>query len=239
MVCTEPHPASAYAAVQTPAAGGAKLRHLVSMRGLFMIEWSAPGLPARHVLRDVLTSWLRAWSTQRPGSIDVPSTEIAGPNPHSSASVRVLVVDDNPSNLEVMHALLASKGMVPMLAADGAEAVALACEMRFDLILMDLQMPILDGLEATAAIRHFENSCSQPAVPVVAYSSTVLRPGVLAKHGLNGSLAKPCDDHDLEDCLVQWCPAYQNTPLAPCAPSDGRLWQNSNHHLESSSRSLR
>ena len=60
-------------------------------------------------------------------------------------------MDDNPVNLMVISALLESRGLMPFLAADGAEAVALASGHHFDLILMDLQMPILDGLEATSA----------------------------------------------------------------------------------------
>ncbi len=106
--------------------------------------------------------------------------------------------------------MMESKGLVPLLAADGAEAVALAREMHFDLILMDLQMPILDGLAATAAIRRLESSCSRPEAPVVAYSSITLSASVLASHGMNGSLAKPCAEQDLEDCLVQWCPTYRS-----------------------------
>ena len=124
-------------------------------------------------------------------------------------ATNVLVVDDNPVNLMFMSALLEVRGIVPWLAADGAEALALACELHFDLILMDLQMPILDGLDASAAIRRFEAETARPAVPVLAYTS--LSPGahLLKAHGINGSLPKPCSDQELEDCLVRWCPAYR------------------------------
>jgi CheY-like chemotaxis protein len=124
--------------------------------------------------------------------------------------VRVLVVDDDPENLSEISALMASRGLVPVLAADGAEAVALASEVHFDLILMDLQMPILDGLGATTAIRRFENRCARPAVPVVAYSQMYASVRVLAFHGLNGRISKPCTDQELEDCLVLWCPTYRS-----------------------------
>ena len=126
---------------------------------------------------------------------------------------RVLVVDDDPVNLMLISARLKARGLVTLLAADGAEAVALACELRFDLILMDLQMPILDGLGATAAIRRFERAMSLPAVAVIAYSSTVQPAGVLATCGLNGRLQKPPDDPELDACLLQWCPAHH---AAPC-----------------------
>jgi CheY-like chemotaxis protein len=169
----------------------------------------APGSPAPSGLIGILGSWLRAWSTEFGLSSDDVPIKARSPNAHPAGPVRVLVVDDNPVNLMVIAALMESRGLVPLLAADGAEAVALACEMHFDLILMDLQMPILDGLEATAAIRRFETTSLRPAVPVVAYSSSTVGARVLASHGMNGSLAKPCDDKELEDCLVRWCPAYR------------------------------
>jgi CheY-like chemotaxis protein len=151
----------------------------------------------------------------------------------------VLVVDDDPVNLMVISALMESRGLVPLLATDGAEAVALACEMHFDLILMDLQMPILDGLGATSAIRRFEANSSRPAVPVVAYSSTSPGDGVLATHGLNGSLSKPCGVQELEDCLVQWCPTYRSAPTARGVAHDNGLWQAASRNPGTSSASLR
>jgi CheY-like chemotaxis protein len=161
-----------------------------------------------------LRSWLRAWSGETAQSPDDLQSEADGPHGHCYGSVRVLVVDDDPVNLSVMAALMASKGLVPLLAADGAEAVALACEIHFDLILMDLQMPILDGLGATAAIRRFEDTCSRPAVPVIAHSSALPGAGILDACGISGRLTKPCDDQDLEDCLLLWCPTYRSPPAA-------------------------
>jgi len=200
---------------------------------------AAPGASDPSGLLGILRSWLRTWSSEfRQSSPDLPSG--AGrPNAHPSDLICVLVVDDNPVNLMVISALMESRGLVPTLAADGAEAVALACEMHFDLILMDLQMPILDGLEATVAIRRFENTCSRPAVPVVAYSGTSPGAGVLASHGMNGSLAKPCDDQDLEDCLVRWCPNYHPAPTVRGVPTDNSFWQAANRNPGSSSASLR
>lgn len=132
----------------------------------------------------------------------------------------VLVVDDNPVNLMLMSALLEVRGIVPWLAADGAEALALACELHFDLILMDLQMPILDGLDASAAIRRFEAETSRQAVPVLAYTSMSPGARLLAAHGFSGSLPKPCSDQELEDCLLRWCPAYRPAPytMADASP---------------------
>jgi CheY-like chemotaxis protein len=151
----------------------------------------------------------------------------------------VLVVDDNPVNLMVMSAMLESRGLVALLAADGAEAVALASELHFDLILMDLQMPILDGLGATSAIRRVESTLARPAVPVVAYSSTGLSARLLATHGISGSLSKPCEDQDLEDCLVQWCPAYRVAAAACGMAHDSPAWQVPTRNRDAASASLR
>jgi CheY-like chemotaxis protein len=170
-----------------------------------------------------LLGTLRSWFAAEAREVWPPALEPARcaprPPPHSYGAVRVLVADDNPVNLMVIAAMLESRGLFPLLAADGAEAVALACEMPFDLILMDLQMPILDGLSATAAIRRFEHAAGRPAVPVVAYSSALPAAAVLAAYGINGSLFKPCEDQDLEDCLVLWCPPYRAAP-----PVDGCGW---------------
>lgn len=198
----------------------------------------APGPPATSHLLGVLRSWLRTWSSEDWQSSEDLPRETEGPNAQPCASVRVLVVDDNPVNLMVISTLLEARGLVPVLAADGAEAVALACELHFDLILMDLQMPILDGWEATTAIRRFENACSRPPVPVVAYSSLSPGAAVLASRGMDGSLDKPCEDQALEDCLVQWCPSYNSTPTARGARDSDNCWQSANRNSGSGGASL-
>ena len=118
---------------------------------------------------------------------------------------RILVVDDNPCNLHMASELLACWGITPMLAADGAEAVALACGGDFDLILMDLQMPVLDGLEATKQIRRYELQQRCARAPVLAYTSCVFDEDILRHCGVDGVLEKPCSVGVLERCLSRWC----------------------------------
>lgn len=159
-------------------------------------------------LLGVLKAWLQARSGEIWPLSEASPGEAELPNDHRFGSARVLVVDDNPVNLMVISAQLESLGLVPLLATDGDVAVALACERRFDLILMDLQMPVLDGFDATAAIRRFEAASARPAVPIIAYSSTSPSAAALATHGLDGSLIKPCGEQELVHCLTRWCPTY-------------------------------
>ena len=118
----------------------------------------------------------------------------------------VLVVDDNPVNLMMASALLTMFRIVPVVAADGAEAVALAGELQLDLIMMDLQMPVLDGLGATRQIRQAELARQRRRVPVVAFTSSAPAQQCLQDSGFDGLLDKPCDHDALRACLQLWCP---------------------------------
>jgi len=124
-------------------------------------------------------------------------------------SPRVLVVDDNPVHRMLTSEMLALWGIEALLAVDGSEAVALACERPLELILMDLQMPVLDGLGATRQIRRFELDRTRARVPIVAYTSAAFGTSRmrLQDFGLDGVLAKPCEAHELHACLQRWCPA--------------------------------
>jgi CheY-like chemotaxis protein len=185
----------------------------------------APDSPAANGRLGILGSHVRAWLQKLGASFDdEPAAAVTAPEAHFYGSIRVLVVDDNPVNLMVASAMLESRGLVPWLAEDGAEAVALAGELQFDIILMDLQMPILDGLGATSAIRQFEKDNALPAVPVIAYSSTLAPAELLAAHGLDGCLGKPFDDRELEDCMVRWCPAYRPDRAAPRTAEGNSRW---------------
>jgi two-component system, sensor histidine kinase and response regulator len=129
-------------------------------------------------------------------------TELDGPQ---HPGPRVLVVDDNPDNLEFADDLLRRLGITPTLAEDGVEAVALAGSRAFDLILMDLQMPLLDGLAATKRIRVAEHERLAARVPVLAYTSHALDRELLRDCGLDGVLDKPCTAQALQECLLRWC----------------------------------
>lgn len=119
----------------------------------------------------------------------------------------VLVVDDNPEHQMAVSEMLSLYGIEPRLASDGAAAVELATAEQFDIILMDLQMPVLDGLAACKQIRRFEMEHGRVRVPVVAYTSRAVADSVLTACGLDAVLEKPCSAEALGTCLERWSPS--------------------------------
>ena len=102
----------------------------------------------------------------------------------------ILVVEDNRDNMELMEYLLTAFGYTPMLARGGADAIRLAREQPPDLILMDLQMPEMDGLEAIAAIRGEPGLEGCTIVAVTAFAMVGDRERILAA-GFDGYISKP------------------------------------------------
>jgi PAS domain S-box-containing protein len=117
---------------------------------------------------------------------------------------RVLLAEDNPVNREVAEELLGAVGLQVLTATDGVEAVALACLHKPDLVLMDMQMPTLDGLAATRQIRERLG----PSMPIVAMTANAFgddRQACLAA-GMNDHVAKPVDPDTLYQTLLRWLP---------------------------------
>lgn len=155
---------------------------------------------------------LKAWF-RRSLSVGSPESDyeprgFGAANSPTHSALQVLVADDNPVNLMTISALLEQRGIIALLAVDGAEAVELACARTFDIVFMDVQMPVLDGLAATSRIRRFENMQSRRHVPVVAYSSTNVGLGLLKASGVNDVLAKPCTADEFDACMARWCPDF-------------------------------
>ncbi len=130
-----------------------------------------------------------------------------------TAALRVLVVEDDPVQALMLTLMLAHLGISAQVAADGAQAVEAVRASRFDLVLMDCVMPVLNGVEATRRIRLFEAACGRDAVRIVAVTasgmadecrrylevgmdevvlkpvSTVILAGVLAAHAAHATRA--------------------------------------------------
>ena len=118
---------------------------------------------------------------------------------------RVLAVDDDPVNLDVLLSLLLNLGLAVDIARDGAEALRLAREKPYALILMDLQMPNMGGLTASQAIRRLPGHASTPIIAITANVLTSER-GACQLAGMSDFIVKPLDVDVLFGTLLQWLP---------------------------------
>lgn len=119
------------------------------------------------------------------------------------AGSRILLADDEPVNREIVLMLLEEAGQIADIAEDGAGAVALAECNDYDLILMDMQMPQLDGLEATRRIRALPRHAETPIVAITANAFAEDRQCCLAA-GMNDFLTKPVTTATLYATLLRW-----------------------------------
>jgi CheY-like chemotaxis protein len=119
---------------------------------------------------------------------------------------RILLVEDNLTNQRLALKLLERMGHHVDVAVNGQEALNLLANGGFDLVLMDCQMPVMDGFQAVAAIRSGEIAGIDPGVPVIAMTAGALdsdRDNALAA-GMDDYLAKPIDLKKFEACLQRW-----------------------------------
>jgi len=128
---------------------------------------------------------------------------------------RVLLVEDNELNREVALGLLEDVHLAIDQAENGADAVQQLSKRDYDLVLMDMQMPIMDGITATKAIRSNPRFASLPIIAMTANAMDRDREMCLAA-GMNGHLAKPIDPDQLFAALLQWI-----RPRAAAAAASG------------------
>jgi CheY-like chemotaxis protein/HPt (histidine-containing phosphotransfer) domain-containing protein len=158
--------------------------------------------PARHAdLLRVLCSILAPAAPR----IDPP----AAASVHNGVSLqrRVLVVEDNPINQEVANAMLRSLDVQVTLASNGQEAVELVKNCDFDLVLMDCQMPVMDGFQATTAIRRLPLGRGE-RLPIAAVTANALQGDKqrCLEAGMNDFLPKPFKMAQLQALHTRWLP---------------------------------
>ncbi len=123
----------------------------------------------------------------------------------SEGGLRILLVEDNPTNQKLGARMLEKMGHEVVIANDGQEGVTKAGDRRYDLILMDLHMPKMDGLQATRAIRAGEGPCH--AVPIIALTADAM-PDTASRcrsAGMDDYLTKPLTSDILANAISMWC----------------------------------
>lgn len=121
--------------------------------------------------------------------------------------LRILLAEDEPSNQLYMERMLGKAGHEVVMAGNGLEAVELCRGQAFDCVLMDIQMPVMGGIEATALIREDEALNARPHVPIIAltaYAMTGDREKFLSA-GLDDYVSKPASIEDLEEAMARNC----------------------------------
>ncbi|SMC37984.1 PAS domain S-box-containing protein [Desulfocicer vacuolatum DSM 3385] len=149
---------------------------------------------------------------------DHPGERRQAPPPRGG-NLKILIADDNRMNLMVVEKMINKMGHTPIKTMNGKEAVTAHLEMAPDIILMDINMPEMDGLEATALIRKNEAQHNKKPTPIIALTANALkgdREHFLA-NGMDDYLAKPMKKQDLETMLTR----YSNIKATASRPPHG------------------
>jgi CheY-like chemotaxis protein/HPt (histidine-containing phosphotransfer) domain-containing protein len=178
--------------------------------------------PLRHIdLYNVLTTILSGGSSPaaaRPIVTSTSAREIR--RAQVDPSSRILVVEDNMTNQRVALGLLQKLGLKADAVANGVEALNAVATIPYDLVLMDVQMPEMDGLEATRRIRSVQSTALNPVLPIIAMTAHALqrdRERCLTA-GMNDYVSKPIEPIALAEALERWLPDSSTIKKISAAP---------------------
>ena len=173
-------------------------RALAEAMGGTLEAQSTPGEGSRFVLTVELERWAGDLKENSQAALFEPS---------DGRAPRVLLAEDHAVNRRVVELLFDGSGVELTCVENGAEAVEAAAVASFDLILMDMQMPVMDGLTAIRAIRAAEGAGGRPSTPIWALSANALPEHVAASMaaGADGHLSKPVSAEALFGALAEAC----------------------------------
>ncbi|WP_303828393.1 ATP-binding protein [Asticcacaulis taihuensis] len=166
---------------------------------------SGLGLSICHEIIKLMQGWIGVESVPGEGAcfwFEIPVSEAAAPAPVVSANDlkpvfledrKVLIVDDHPINRELIRLLMTDSGLEIHEVCDGAAALEICDRIRFDLIFMDLQMPVLDGITATRTLREGRGLNAETAIVALSAAAQTKLSDDTRGHGFNHVLTKPID----------------------------------------------
>lgn len=166
------------------------------------------------------TFWFTAVLEKQPagcGSVDEMSAKIdengamgsslqSSPFLKTASKIRILVAEDNPVNQKVAQAMLKKMGLRVDVVANGKEAIHALQIIPYDLLLMDCQMPEMDGFEAARVIRQTGSKALNPRIPIIAMTAATMRGDreKCIQAGMSDFIAKPFQKRDLAEMLARW-----------------------------------
>jgi len=188
----------------------------------------------REELLNLLSSALSEVDGTLPGAAKVSTEEIRPAvnepaRPFAGLHARILLAEDNSTNREVALGILKNLGLRADAVANGAEVVAAIESIPYDLILMDLSMPVMDGLEATRHIRDPYSKVLRHDLPIIAMTANVMqsdRASCLAA-GMNDFVPKPVSKALLREALGKWLP-NANPVIQPVAKPEAAVRSEAN-----------
>jgi CheY-like chemotaxis protein len=211
--------------------GLAITRRLVQAMGAEIHVESEPGIGSRF--------WFTLRLPRAGEPVAPPASDLPGGSPEATlrsryAGTRILVAEDEPVNREVARELLEAADLIVDLAQDGEEARDMAMHTPYSLILMDMQMPRMNGVEAARAIRRSSLCQSTPIVALTANAFNEDR-DVCVDAGMNDHLSKPVDPEVLFETVLRWlpntCPAA-GPSAAPIHPGSDTVARHARTELE-------
>ncbi|MDG5493576.1 response regulator [Niveispirillum sp. BGYR6] len=211
---------------------GAWLRHHPSFAQVKLVLVTSagglePGDPAAEVFDAVLVKPVRPQALlETLGRLfgepvpAVPETPEIGQPLARGVGRQVLVVDDNQINRDVARLILMREGYGVTLVGDGMEATAAAAANRYDLILMDVQMPGMDGIEATRLIRTQEQQAGRPRTPIIAMTANAMvgMRETYLEAGMDDYVSKPYVPVTLLETAARWSGAAGTTRILEVTP---------------------